>query len=160
MQCFISIMCTYNAQPIIKLLLLCFILWIHMNLYEKNLLFRSHPRSPVYATAVSLVLIGRMRTTCRPKPCPSPLPNPYLPQVPDQRHQENRGGEGEESLLVISCLRRSNRILLQPWSIIYASCLCHIWKVTLLWREHPCRSPRAKDVPALTTTELWGGGGY
>jgi hypothetical protein len=65
-----------------------------MNLYKKNLLFRSHPRSPVYATAVSLVLIGRMRTTCRPKPCPSPLPTPYLFQVPDQGHQENRGRRG------------------------------------------------------------------
>ncbi len=72
MQCFISIMCTYNAQPIITLLLLCFSLWIHMNLYEKNLLFRSHPRSPVYAAAVSLVLIWYMMTMCRPKPCPSP----------------------------------------------------------------------------------------
>ncbi len=159
MLCFISIMCTYNAQPIIALLLLYFNLWIHMNLYKKNLLFRSHPRSPVYATAVSLVLIGRMRTTCRPKPCPSPLPTPYLSQVPDQGHQENRGGEGEESLLVISCLRRSNRILSRCWSITHARCPCHIWWVTPLWGEHPCWSPRAKDVPASTTTELGGGGG-
>ncbi len=72
MQCFISIMCTYNAQPIITLLFLCSSLCFHMNLYEKNLLLRSHPRSPVYAAAVSLVLIGYMRTTCRLKPCPSP----------------------------------------------------------------------------------------
>jgi hypothetical protein len=49
--------------------------WIHMNLYKKNLLFRSHPRSPVYATAVSLVLIGRMWTTCRPKPYFPPPPS-------------------------------------------------------------------------------------
>ncbi len=82
-----------------------------MNLYEKNLLFRTHPRSPVYAAAVSLVLIGYMRTTCRPKPCPSPLPTPHLSQVPDQGQQENRGGEGEELLLVISCLLCSDRIL-------------------------------------------------
>ena len=125
--CFISIMCTYNAQPIITLLLLCFSLWIDMNLYKKNLLFRCHPRSPVYATAVSLVLIGRLRTTCRPKPCPSPLPTPYLSQVPDQRQQENWGGKGEESLLVISCLLCSDRILSRLWPVIYASCLCHIW---------------------------------
>ncbi len=65
-----------------------------MNFYKKNLLFRSHPRSPVYAAAVSLVLIGRTRTTCRPKPCPSPLPTPHLSQVPGQGPQENRGGKG------------------------------------------------------------------
>jgi hypothetical protein len=47
-----------------------------MNLYKKNLLFRSHPRSPVYATAVSLVLIGRMWTMCRPKPHPPPSSPP------------------------------------------------------------------------------------
>ncbi len=44
-----------------------------------NLLFRSHPRGLVYATAVSLVLIGRMWTTFRPKPCPSPPPS--LPPI-------------------------------------------------------------------------------
>ncbi len=109
--CFISIMCTYNAQPIITLLFFCFCSLNHMNLCKKNLLFRSHPRSLVYATAVSLVLIGCMWTTCRPKPCPSPFPTPYLSPVPDQGHQENWGGEGEESQLVISCLLCSNRIL-------------------------------------------------
>ncbi len=39
-----------------------------MNLYEKNLLFRSHPRGLVYAAAVSLVLIGR---------AVDPDPDPY-----------------------------------------------------------------------------------
>jgi hypothetical protein len=39
------------------------------------------------------------------------LPTPYLSPVPDQGHQESRGGEGEESLLVISCLLCSDRIL-------------------------------------------------
>ena len=53
-----------------------------MTLYKRDLLFRSHPRGLVYAAAVSLVLIGHIRTTCRPKPCPSPLPTPYLSQVP------------------------------------------------------------------------------
>ncbi len=37
-------------------------------------LFRSHPRGLVYAAAVSLVLIGHMRTTCGPKPYPPPHP--------------------------------------------------------------------------------------
>ncbi len=109
--CFISIMCTYNVQPIIALLLHCFLHWIHMNLYKENLLFRSHPRGLVYATAVSLVLIGRMWTTCKPKPYSSPPPHPYLSPVSDQGHQESWGGEGEESLLVISCLLCSHRIL-------------------------------------------------
>ncbi len=54
-------------------------------------MFRSHPRSLVYATAMSLVLIGHMWTTCRPKPCPSPLPTPYLSPVPDLRTGEGRG---------------------------------------------------------------------
>jgi hypothetical protein len=48
-----------------------------MNLYKKNLLFRSHPRGLVHATAVSLVLIGRMWTMCKPKPCSSP-PSPPI----------------------------------------------------------------------------------
>ncbi len=39
-----------------------------MNLYKNNLLFRSHPRGLVYVAAVSLILIGHIRTTCRPKP--------------------------------------------------------------------------------------------
>jgi len=72
-----------------------------MNLYKKNLLFRSHPRSPVYATAVSLVLIGRMRTTCRPKPCPSPPP-PYLSPTPvrdNKRTGVGRGGAAAGHLL-------------------------------------------------------------
>jgi hypothetical protein len=133
-----------------------------MNLYKKNLLFRSHPRGLVHATAVSLVLIGRMWTTCKPKPYSYPLPTPYLSPVPDQGHQESRGGEGEELLLAISCLLCSDRILPRLWSIKYASLTCHIWWVTLLWREHPCRSPRAKDVPASRQKRsLEGrGGGY
>ncbi len=39
-----------------------------------------------------------------PSLIPPPLPTPDLSSVPDQGHQESRGGEGEESLLVISCL--------------------------------------------------------
>ncbi len=154
-------MCTYNVQPIITLLLLCFLHRIHMNLYKKNLLFRSHPRGLVHATAVSLVLIWRMWTTCKPKPysSPPPPPPPYLSPVPDQGHQESRGGEGEGSLLVISCLLCSDRILPWLWPIKHTSLLCHIWWVTLLWREHPCRSPRAKDVPASRQQRSLGRGG-
>ncbi len=63
-----------------------------MNLYKKNLLFRSHPRGLVYAAAVSLVLIGHIRTTCRPKPCPSP--HPLFVSNPCQGQQENWGGKG------------------------------------------------------------------
>jgi hypothetical protein len=63
-----------------------------MNLCKKNLLFRSHPRGLVYVAAVSLVLIGHIRTTCRPKPCPSP--HPLFVSNPCQGQQENWGGEG------------------------------------------------------------------
>ena len=63
-----------------------------MNLYKKNLLFRSHPRGPVYAAAVSLVLIGHIRTTCRPKPCPSP--HPLFVSSPCQGQQESWGEKG------------------------------------------------------------------
>ncbi len=129
-----------------------------MNLYKKNLLFRSHPRGLVYATAVSLVLIGRMWTMCKPKPYSPPLPTPYLSPVPDQGHQKSRGGEGEESLLVISCLLCSNRILPRLWSIIYASFPCHIWWVTLLWRT-PLSEPQSQRCPCLSTTMELGGGG-
>jgi hypothetical protein len=64
-----------------------------MNLYKKNLLFRSHPRSLVYAAAVSLVLIGHKRTTCRPKPCPSPPP-PYLSPIPARDNKRTGVGRG------------------------------------------------------------------
>jgi hypothetical protein len=64
-----------------------------MSLYKKNLLFRSHPRSLVYAAAVSLVLIGHIRTTCRPKPCPSPPP-PYLSPIPARDNKRTGVGRG------------------------------------------------------------------
>ncbi len=80
--CLISIMCIYNTQPIITLLLLCFSSLNSHEFIKKNLLFRSHPRGLVYATAVSLVLFGRMWTTCRPKPCPSPPPYPLFVSSP------------------------------------------------------------------------------
>jgi hypothetical protein len=64
-----------------------------MNIYKKNLLFRSHPRGLVYAAAVSLVLIGRIRTTCRPKPCPSPPP-PYLSPNPARDNKKTGVGRG------------------------------------------------------------------
>jgi hypothetical protein len=93
MRYFISLMCTHNAQPVTTLLLLCF---YSLNSYEfiwKNLLFRSHPRGPVYAAAVSLVLIGHIGTTCRPKPYSSPPP-PYLSPTPIRDNKRAGGGKG------------------------------------------------------------------
>jgi hypothetical protein len=64
-----------------------------MNLYKKNLLFRSHPRGLLYATAVSLVLIGCMWTTCKPKPY-SPLPPPICLQSLTRDIKRARVGRG------------------------------------------------------------------
>jgi hypothetical protein len=64
-----------------------------MNLYKKNLLFRSHPRGPVYAAAVSLVIIGRMGPRVDPSHVP-PLPTPYLPQIPARDNKRTGVGRG------------------------------------------------------------------
>ena len=102
MRCFISIMCTYNVSASSHV---TFTLLYPLNsheLYKKNLLFRSHPRGLVYAAAVSLVLIGHIRTTCRPKPYSPPPPPPYLSPTPDRdgkRTGVGRGGAAAGHLL-------------------------------------------------------------
>ncbi len=112
MQCFTSIMCTYNIQPIITLLLLCFILWIHVNLYEKNLLFRSHLRSPVYATAVFLVLIGRCGPSADPSHVPPPSPPPIcLKSLTRDIKRTGMGGGGVAVGHLLSPVLRLNSLM-------------------------------------------------
>ncbi len=96
-------MCTYNAQPIITLLFTFASIFEFIELIKKNLLFRSHPRSLVYAAAVSLVLIGRIGPRVDPSHVPPP-PYPLFVSSPCQGQQENQGEEGEEPLSAISCL--------------------------------------------------------
>ena len=70
-------------------------------MYEKNLLFRTHPRGLVYAAVFSVVLIGHVKTHVGTQAISPP---PHLPIC-------LQGWEGGEPLLVISCLLGSDRIL-------------------------------------------------
>ncbi len=117
---FISIMCTYNVQPIITLLLLCFF-------YEFTWIYIKKELTVQVPSKKSCVRYSRLSGTnwayvdhVQTQATFPPLLIPYLSPVPDQGHQENWGGEGEESLLVISCLLCADRILSRLWSIIYA----------------------------------------
>jgi hypothetical protein len=128
-----------------------------MNLYKKNLLFRSHPRGLVYVAAVSLVLIGHIRTTCRPKPCPSP--HPLFVFNPCQGQQENWGGKGRSRC-------RPSPASCAPTAFSHASDPSYMPAATVIsdrppfYRENaPVGAPRDGDDPASGTTELWGGGG-
>ena len=80
-------------------------------MYEKNLLFRTHPRGLVYAAVFSVVLIGHVKTHVGTQAIPPPPPTPLFVSSPLSGVQEDRGGRGEEPLLVISCLLGPDRIL-------------------------------------------------
>ncbi len=153
MRHFISIMCTYNVRPVITLIYFASILWIHMNLYKRNLLFRSHPRGPVYAAAVSLVLIGHIRTTCRPKPCPSP-PSPYLSPVPARDHKRTGVKKGRSRC-------RPSPASYAPTAFSHGSDPSYMPVAAVIsdglpfYRENaPVGAPRAGDDPASRATEL------
>jgi hypothetical protein len=131
-----------------------------MNLHKKNLLFRSHPRSLVYAAAVSLVLFGHIRTTCRPKPCPSP-PTTLFVSNPCQGQQENRGGKGRSRCRpsLASCAPTAFSHGSDPSYMPAASVISD--KSPFYGENAPVGAPRAGDVPASGTMELWwreGGG--
>jgi hypothetical protein len=134
-------------------------LWIHMSLYKKNLLFRSHPRGPVYVAAVSLVLIGHIRTTCRPKPYPSP--HPLFVSSPCQGQQESWGEKGRSRC-------RPSPASYAPTAFSHGSDPSYMPVAAVIsdgspfYRENaPVGAPRAGDDPASRTTELLreGGGG-
>ena len=128
-----------------------------MNLYKKNLLFRSHPRGLVYAAAVSLVLIGRIRTTCRPKPCPSP--HPLFVSNPCQGQQENWGGKGRSRCRPspASCALTAFSHGSDPSYMPAASVISD--RSPFYGENAPVGAPRAGDDPAPGTTELLRGGG-
>jgi hypothetical protein len=128
-----------------------------MNLYKKNLLFRSHPRGPVYAAAVSLVLIGHIRTTCRPKPYPSP--HPLFVSSPCQGPKESWGEKGRSRC-------RPSPASYAPTAFSHGSDPSHMPVAAVIsdgspfYRENaPVGVPRAGDDPASRTTELLRGGG-
>ena len=130
-----------------------------MNLYKKNLLFRSHPRGLVHATAGSLVLIGRMWTTCRPKPYSSPPPHPLFVSSPCQGQQESWGEKGRSS-----CRPSPASYALTAFSHgsdpSYMPVAAVISDGSPFYRENaPVGVPRAGDDPASRTTELLRGGG-
>jgi hypothetical protein len=129
-----------------------------MNLYKKNLLFRSHPRGPVYAAAVSLVLIGHIRTTCRPKPCPPP-PTPLFVSSPCQGPQENWGEKGRSRC-------RPSPASYAPTAFSHGSDPSYMPVAAVIsdgspfYRENaPVGAPRAGDDPVSRTTELLREGG-
>ena len=62
-------------------------------MYEKNLLFRTHPRGLVYAAVFSVVLIGHVKTHVGTQAIPPP-PTPLFVSSPLSGVQEDRGGRG------------------------------------------------------------------
>ncbi len=131
-----------------------------MNLYEKNLLIRSHPRSLVYAAAVSLVLIGYMRTTCRPKPCPSPPPHPLFVSSPcpgTTRESGWGGGRVAAGHLLPPVLRPNSLTALTrhicQWHLSYLIGHPFIERT-------PLSEPQSRRCPRLhNNRDLKGGGG-
>ncbi len=129
-----------------------------MNLYKNNLLFRSHPRGLVCVAAVSLVLIGHIRTTCRPKPYPSP--HPLFVSSPCQGQQESWGEKKGRS----RC--RPSPASYAPTAFSHGSDPSYMPVVAVIsdgppfYRENaPVGAPRAGDDPTPGTTELLRGGG-
>ncbi len=131
-----------------------------MNLCKKNLLFRSHPRGLVYATAVSLVLIGRMWTTCKPKPYSSPPPYPLFVSSPwpGTSREPGWGGGGVAVGNLLSPVLRPD----SPTALIHQIRqlpLSYLMGHPSLERT-PLSEPQSQRYPCLsTTTELGRGGG-
>ena len=128
-----------------------------MNLYKKNLLFRSHPRGPVYAAAVSLVLIGHIRTTCRPKPYPSP--HPLFVSSPCQGQQESWGEKGRSRC-------RPSPASCAPTAFSHGSDPSYMPAATVIsdrppfYRENaPVGAPEPEMTPPLNNGAFGGGGG-
>jgi hypothetical protein len=97
----------------------------------------------------------RVSQALPPPPFPhlSPCPWSGTPKVPEE------GGGVAAGHLPPLALRLNS-----PTALIHQICQrhCHIWRTTLLLREHPCRSTRARDVlPNNNRAGGWGkkGGG-
>ncbi len=94
-------MCTYNVQPIITLLLLLFSSTNSYEFIEKELTVQvtSKRSCACYSqlSGTNWAYVDHVQTQA----LFLPPPHPHLSPVPDQGHQESRGGEGEESLLII-----------------------------------------------------------
>jgi hypothetical protein len=125
-----------------------------------NLLFRSHPRSPVYATTVSLVLIGRMWTTCKPKPYSPPPPHPLFVSSPrpGTSREPGWGGGGVAVGHLLSPALRPNSL---------TALIHHIRQRHLSYlMGHPSlertslSEPQSQRCPRLDNNGAWGGGGY
>ncbi len=93
--------------------------------------------------------------------CQALTPPPPFPLVSMSliRDTKRAGGGGGVAVghLVTPVLRPNSptALIYQIWQL-----RCHNWRITLLLREHPCQSTRARDVFCSTTPKLggWEGG--
>ncbi len=120
--------------------------------------FRSHPRGLVYAAANSLVLIGRMWTTCNPSLTPPPLHPPFVSKSLTRATKGARveGGGVAVGHLLPPVLRPNS-----PTALIHHICqrqLSHLTGHPSLERT-PLSEPQSQRCPPSQQWSLGGGGG-
>ncbi len=122
-----------------------------VNLQQRVAIIGSPP--PVHAAASSLVLIGRMWTTCNPSLTPPPLSTPHLSPVPDQGHQRSQGGGGRGRCWSspASCAPTEFSHGFDPSNM--SAVLSHLMGHPSPERT-PLSEPQSQRCPCLTTTEL------
>ncbi len=151
-------MCTYNVQPIIMLLLLLLSSLNSYEIIEKELTVQvTSKRSCVCCSPLSgtnWAYVDHVQTQALPPP-PS---TPYLSPVPDQGHQRSRSGGGRSRF-------GSSPAFWAPTEFSHGSDPSNMSAAmssdgSSFSRENtPCRSPRAKDVPASGQQQSVGVGG-
>ena len=128
-------------------------------MYEKNLLFRTHPRGLVYAAVFSVVLIGHVKTHVGTQAIPPP-PTPLFVSSPLSGVQEDRGGRGRSRCW-------SSPASWAPTAFSHGSDPSYMSDAPVIsdgppfYREHaPVGALDTETyLPASETTELGGGGG-
>ena len=121
-------------------------------------MFKSHPRSLVHAAAGSLVLIGRMWTTCNPSLTPPPPPPPICLQ---SLTRDTKGAGVEGGGVAVGHLLPPALCPNSLTALIHQMCqlqLSHLTGHPSLERT-PLSEPQSQRCPCLSTTTELGGGG-